>query len=136
MVELYTVHAARCRGLRRDPWDCCLRSLASSARFPISVSARKKELGIRVALGARPWQLLKMILYQTLVISGAGVAIGIVLGIAATILLRSRFFGIGLVEWTVLIPVGVAMVAISLIVAYLSARAWIAVDPMDAVRHA
>lgn len=101
-----------------------------------SVSERRKELGIRVALGARPWQLLRLILRQTLVIAGSGIAVGLLLGIAATVLLRSQFYGIGAVEWTVLVPVCAAMLAISLLVAYLSARAWLTVDPMEAVRHA
>jgi macrolide transport system ATP-binding/permease protein len=101
-----------------------------------SVSERKKELGIRVALGAQPWQLLKMILRQTLAISGAGVAIGIALGIGATMLLRSQFYGVGAVEWTVLVPVSAAMLALSLLVAYLSVRPWIRINPMEAVRHA
>ncbi len=100
-----------------------------------SVSERKKELGIRIALGAQPWQLLKMIFRQTLFVAGAGTAVGILLGVAATILLRSQFFGIGTVEFSVLIPVAVAMLAVSLIVAYVSARPWIKVDPMEAVRH-
>jgi putative ABC transport system permease protein len=101
-----------------------------------SVSERKKELGIRVALGARPAQLLKMILRQTLAIAGAGVAIGTLLGVAATITLRSQFYGIGAVEWTVLVPVAAAMLAVSLLVAYFSARPWITINPMEAVRHA
>ncbi len=101
-----------------------------------SVSERKKELGIRVALGARPPELMQMILRQTLRITGAGVAAGIVLGVAATVLLRSQFYGISPVEWTVVVPVSMLMLAISLLVAYLSARPWIAVDPMEAVRHA
>ncbi len=101
-----------------------------------SVSERKKELGIRVALGARPWQLMKMIFRQTLLVAGAGTAVGLVLGVAATILLRAQFFGIGNVELSVLIPVGAAMLSVSLAVAYVSARRWITVDPMEAVRHA
>jgi predicted permease len=100
-----------------------------------SVSERKKELGIRVALGARPWQLLWLILRQTLVIAGSGIAAGILLGIAVTVLLRSQFYGISAVEWAVLVPVSAGMLAISLLVAYLSARAWLTVDPMEAVRH-
>jgi hypothetical protein len=36
----------------------------------------------------------------------------------------------------VLVPVGIAMLAISLLVAYLSARPWISIDAMEAVRHA
>ena len=101
-----------------------------------SVSERKKELGIRVALGARPGQLLQMVLRQTLAIAGTGVAIGIVLGVGATILIRSEFYGIAAVEWTVLVPVGVAMLAVSLLVAYVSARPWITINPMESVRHA
>jgi ABC-type antimicrobial peptide transport system permease subunit len=101
-----------------------------------SVSERKKELGIRVALGARPGQLLTMILRQTLSITGTGVAIGILLGVAATVLLRSQFYGVSAVEWSVLVPVAAAMLAISASVAYLCCRSWITLDPMEAVRHA
>jgi putative ABC transport system permease protein len=101
-----------------------------------SVSERKKELGIRVALGARPGQLLKMVLRQTLLITAAGTAIGILLGVGATVLLRSQFYGVSAVEWTVLVPVTVAMLAVSALVAWLCARSWITIDPMEAVRHA
>ena len=101
-----------------------------------SVSERKKEFGIRVALGAGPPQLVAMILGQTLRVAGAGVAIGILLSIAATVLLRSQFYGIDAVEWTVLLPVGGAMAGMSLLVAYVSALPWIRINPMEAVRHA
>ena len=101
-----------------------------------SVSERKKELGIRVALGARPGQLLKMVLRETLSITGGGIAIGILLGVGATVLLRSQFYGVSAVEWTVLVPVTAAMLAISALVAYICARSWITIDPMEAVRHA
>ncbi len=101
-----------------------------------SVSERKRELGIRVALGAQPWHLLRMIFRQTLLVAGAGTAMGIGLGVAATILLRSEFYGIGAVEWSVLVPVAAIMLAVSLGVAYVSARPWIKVNPLDAVRHA
>jgi putative ABC transport system permease protein len=101
-----------------------------------SVSERRKELGIRVALGARPGQLLEMVLRETLSITGAGTAIGILLGVGATVLLRSLFYGVSAVEWTVLVPVAAAMLAVSALVACLCARSWITVDPMEAVRHA
>ena len=101
-----------------------------------SVSERKKEFGIRVALGAQRWVLLKMVLRQTFLITSAGIVIGILLGIAATVLLRSQFYGISPVEWTVLLPVSAAMLAVAQVVAYLSARPWVRVDPMEAVRHA
>ncbi len=100
-----------------------------------SVSERKKELAIRVALGARPWQLLKMVLGQTMLVVGAGVVVGTLLGVGGTILFLSQLYGINAVEWSVLLPVGGAMLAVSLLIAYLSARPWITINPMDAVRH-
>jgi len=101
-----------------------------------SVSERKKELGIRVALGARPVQLLQMILRQILLLTGVGVAIGLVLGIAGTLVFRSQLYGIGAIEWVVLLPVGAAMLAVSTLVAWWSARPWLRVDPVEAIRHA
>jgi putative ABC transport system permease protein len=100
-----------------------------------SVSERKKELGLRVALGAQPGQLLRMIFRETLLVVGAGTLIGIALGVAVTIVARSQLFGIGPVEWSVLVPVAAAMLVVSLVVAYFSARPWLKVDPMEAVRH-
>jgi predicted permease len=100
-----------------------------------SVNERKREIGIRVALGAQPFHLLKLFLQQTAIISGIGVSAGLFLGIAATILFRSQFYRISPVEWQVLIPVAVAMVLISMAIAYAAARRWIKVSPMEAVRH-
>lgn len=101
-----------------------------------AVSERKKELGIRVALGAGPRQLLQMVLRQTLTVAGAGIVIGLLLGVVATVIFRSQFYGIRPVEWIVLAPVAAAMLALSLVVASVSARPWITVNPMESVRHA
>ena len=101
-----------------------------------SVSERRKELGIRVALGARPGQLLEMIVRHTLLVAGAGVGVGLLLGVGATLLLQSQFYQVRAVEWTVLVPVSLAMLALSSSVAYFSARPWLRINPMEAVRHA
>ncbi len=113
-----------------------LAVLGLAGAISYSVGQRKKELGIRVALGARRWQLLRMVLRETALVAGSGVAIGILLGIAATVGFRSQLYGIAPVEWTVLAPIATAMLALSLLIAYLSARPWLSVDPMEAVRHA
>jgi hypothetical protein len=101
-----------------------------------SVSERRKELGIRVALGARPGQLLQMIVRHTLLVAGSGICIGLLLGVGATLLLRSQFYQVRAVEWTVLVPVSLAMLAVSSAVAYFSAKPWLGINPMEAVRHA
>jgi ABC-type Fe3+ transport system permease subunit len=100
-----------------------------------SVSERRREIGIRVALGARPRQLFSMVLKRTALIAGFGVVAGTALGIAATVILRSQFFGIRGVEWFVLLPVAIAMIALALAVALAAARPWIRMNPMEAVRH-
>lgn len=100
-----------------------------------SVNERKREIGIRVALGAQPFHLLRLFLRQTAIISGLGASIGLLLGVAATILFRTQFYRISPVEVQVLIPVAVAMVLLSMGIAYAAARPWIKVSPMEAVRH-
>lgn len=100
-----------------------------------SVNERKREIGIRVALGAQPFHLVKLFLRQTAIISGLGASVGSLLGVAATILFRSQFYRISPVEMQVLVPVAVAIVLVSMGIAYAAARPWIKVSPMDAVRH-
>jgi len=106
------------------------------AAISYSVSERKREFGIRVALGAKPWELMKIVFRQTLVIAGAGAIVGTLLGLATTAVVRSQLYDIGAVEWSVLIPVLAVMLVICLTVAYLSAKRWVRVDPLEAVRHA
>ena len=101
-----------------------------------SVSERRKELGIRVALGALPWQLFQLILVRTLVTAGIGVVAGLMLGVSASYLLVSQLYGIRPLEWEVLIPAAGVMLAVSTGIAYVAARPWIRTDAMEAVRHA
>ncbi len=101
-----------------------------------SVSERKKEFGIRAALGAHSRDLMGMVLRQTLMTTGIAVVCGMSLGAVATIALRSQFYGISPLEWTVFLPVSLGMISLSLVVAFVSARRWTKVDPMETVRHA
>jgi putative ABC transport system permease protein len=100
-----------------------------------SVNERRKEIGIRLALGANASHLIEMFLRQTAAIATAGVAAGLILGIIATRAFKSQFFQIRTVELTVLIPVAAAMMLSALLTCYAAARPWIAMNPLDAVRH-
>lgn len=100
-----------------------------------SVSERKKELGIRVALGAAPRDLWRMILRQTWIVTATGVCLGIIGGIIASALVRSQLYGVRPVEWTVFVAVGLAMGAMTSLTAYSAARPWMQADPMESVRH-
>jgi ABC-type antimicrobial peptide transport system permease subunit len=101
-----------------------------------SVSERKKELGIRVALGAAPRDLWRMILRQTSAVTATGVCLGIVGGVLASMLVRSQLYGILPLEWGVFLVVAFAMGATTVLTAFSAARPWMRADPMESVRHA
>ena len=101
-----------------------------------SVGERGREIGIRVALGARPAQLMQLLFRETLRIAGTGVLAGLALGVAASAIFQSQFYGIHRLEWYVLTPVAMAMMAVSLAIAFASGWRWTRMNPMDAVRHA
>jgi macrolide transport system ATP-binding/permease protein len=100
-----------------------------------SVSERRREFGIRVALGAQRVDLLTMILRQTGVITAVGVVAGLGAGIAATAFVRTQLFGIRPVEWVVLFGAAFAIAAMTALSAYSAARPWLRVDPMESLRH-
>jgi putative ABC transport system permease protein len=100
-----------------------------------SVNERRREIGIRVALGADSWNLVTLFLRQSAVVAGIGVAAGLALGIAATLVFRAQFYAVASVELHVLVPVGAAMMALALGIAYVAARPWLNVSPMESVRH-
>lgn len=100
-----------------------------------SVGERKRELGIRVALGALPWHLLRMVLRNTLGVAGCGTVIGTALGMLATIALRSQFYGLSRVEWLPIAGGTAGMLAIAGIIGCLAAWRATHLDPMEVLRH-
>lgn len=99
-----------------------------------SVGERKKELGIRAALGASPRDLWNMILRQTSVVTATGVCLGMLCGVIASVLVRSLLYGIHPVEWIVFGAVAFTMALMTVVTAYSAARPWLHADPI--VRHA
>jgi predicted permease len=100
-----------------------------------SVSERTREMGIRIALGAEPWDLWKLVLRQTSAITAIGIVLGIAGGVGASILARDFLYQIQPVEWVVFFGVALTMIAMTLATAYSAARPWMRVDPIQAVRH-
>ena len=99
-----------------------------------SASQRTREIGLRVALGARPgqvqWLVLRLALWP--------VAIGLSLGIAAALgvgqLLGSQLFGTGAVEPTTLISIVAILTGVALLACVVPARRAARLDPMVALR--
>jgi ABC-type antimicrobial peptide transport system permease subunit len=76
-----------------------------------------------------------MFLRQTAIIASVGIAVGFILGVVATSILKAQFYGIRPVELEVLLPVSVSMMLVAMAIAYIAALPWITINPIEAVRH-
>ena len=100
-----------------------------------SVSRRTQEIGIRMALGARRMDVVRMVLRQGLLLSGIGVAIGIVASAGVRSLLAIGLVGLGVTSPAVLVLVPLALLVVTIAACYVPARRASLVDPVRALRY-
>jgi predicted permease len=99
------------------------------------VSQRTHEIGVRMALGARRSDVLKLVMGQGLRLTGIGLGIGICVALGAARLLSPLLYGIGANDPATMIAVAAALAAIALTACYLPARRAMRVDPSVALRY-
>jgi putative ABC transport system permease protein len=99
------------------------------------VARRTKELGIRLALGARRGAVIALVLREVAVLALAGVSIGAVAAAAATGIARNLLFGVTPTDPWVFTAAALALSATALVAGWLPARAASRVDPLVALRH-
>jgi predicted permease len=99
-----------------------------------TVSDRWREMGIRIALGARPTDVLGLVLQHGMMMSLAGVAIGLVGAFGLTPLLRSMLYGVRSSDPATYVTVAGLLAAISALACYLPARRATLADPIEAMR--
>ena len=102
-----------------------------------AVSRRTREIGIRIAVGAAPSSVLRMVLKQGMLLAGVGIAVGIVGSIATGGLLvgvfqNQGFAGIGVLAYVLVVPV---LVGVTMLAAYVPARRAARTDPLRALRQ-
>ncbi|MFZ1939361.1 MAG: ABC transporter permease [Terracidiphilus sp.] len=99
-----------------------------------AVSQRTREIGIRIALGAQMGELKWMFVRSALVLTGIGVAVGIVAAAGLTQWMKSLLFGISPLDPVTYAAVPMLLAAAAMLASYLPARRAASVDPVDALR--
>ena len=99
-----------------------------------AVARRVREIGIRMAIGARPSQVLRLVLGRILVLLALGSAIGLVLALAAGQVLASVVYGASARDPEVLIAVVITIALLGIVSSWVPARRALGIDPMSALR--
>jgi len=100
-----------------------------------NVARRTGEMGIRKALGARPWDVARPILREALMLTAIGVAIGLPVALALVRCMRSLFYGIEPHDPLTMFGTIVIMLTVATLAAWIPARRAAKVDPMEALRY-
>jgi predicted permease len=98
------------------------------------VSQRRREVGIRLALGAPRGEVRWMFVRSALVLTGIGVAIGLGGAAGLTQLMKSLLFGVSPMDPVTFVSIPLVLVACAVLASYLPARRAARVDPMEALR--
>ena len=99
-----------------------------------AVSQRRREIGIRLALGAEEGRLLGMFVRHALLLAVIGLAIGMAASVALTRLMKSLLFGISPLDPLTYAVVPLVLIAATAFASYLPARRAAAVDPVETLR--
>jgi len=100
-----------------------------------SVSQRKREIGIRMALGATPRRVLKLIVSEGMRVALLGLGIGLAGGIALGRTVESLVYGVGVRDPKIYFVVAAILTAVALAACFIPARRAAVVDPLVALRE-
>ncbi|HYK49241.1 MAG TPA: FtsX-like permease family protein, partial [Terriglobales bacterium] len=112
--------------------------LAAAGIFAVmsySVTQRTHEIGVRMALGARSFDLLRLVVGKAITLAAAGLAIGVSVALVMAHALSSVLFGIIRIDGFVFALLTITLAMVAALAAYIPARSATRVDPMQALRY-
>jgi putative ABC transport system permease protein len=99
------------------------------------VTQRSYEIGVRMALGATPSRVLRMIMGQALMVATMGLALGLALSLAFSRLLASQLYRVTSTDPITFVGVAAFLTTIMLLAAYIPASRATKIDPLDVLRN-
>jgi putative ABC transport system permease protein len=111
-----------------------LASLGIYGAVACAVGERTRELGLRMALGAGPRAIRRLVLGQGARLAGLGLTLGVLAALGATRLMTGFLFGVSATDALTYLGVAGLLAAVTLLACYLPARRATRVDPMTALR--
>jgi putative ABC transport system permease protein len=99
-----------------------------------AVMQRRREVGVRLALGAAPHTVKRMFLYRGMILSGVGIAVGAAVAAGLTRLMSSLLFGVTPLDAATFAAAAGVLVVAALAASYVPARRAAAVDPVETLR--
>ncbi len=100
-----------------------------------SVGRRTREIGIRLAVGAQPGQVLRTVVTRGLAVTGLGLVLGLAAGAGVARLIGGFLFDVSAGDPATFAPVGTLMIVAALAATYVPARRAASVDPARALRY-
>jgi ABC-type antimicrobial peptide transport system permease subunit len=113
-----------------------LASIGIYGLLAYMVGQRSREIGLRMALGARRWDVLKLILGKGVVLAGVGIIVGVIFSASTASMMASLLYGVHPHDLVVFLAVPLLLFAVAVLASYIPARRATKVDPVFALREA
>ena len=145
LADVRTLDALYTRSMARTSFTLVMLTIAAAMALLLGLSGlygviayavtqRRREIGIRLALGARAAEIRGLFVRRGLTVAAIGVALGLAGAAVLTRLMQSLLFGIGPLDPVTFVATPLVLVAVALVATYLPARRALAVDPVETLR--